>query len=163
MGALLPAFAVVLLLAVLLSSLANRTILSTAALFLVAGFVLGDGALGLVSLTPADEIVAVLAELALFAVLFSDGMRVGWRDLREAWRLPGRALGWGLPLTLLVTAAGAHYLVGLGWAQALLVGAILAPTDPVFAAALVGNDKVPPRLRQLLNVESGVNDGLALP
>jgi hypothetical protein len=54
-------------------------------------------------------------------------------------------------------------VAGLDWPEALLVGAILAPTDPVFAAALVGNDKVPPRLRHLLNVESGVNDGLALP
>ena len=58
---------------------------------------------------------------------------------------------------------GAHYLVGLGWIESLLIGAILAPTDPVFAAALVGNEKVPARLRHLLNVESGVNDGLALP
>lgn len=163
MSTLLTAFACVLLLAVLLSSLAHRTILSTAALFLVAGFVLGDGALGVVSLTASDPLVATLAELALFAVLFSDGMRVGWHDLRSAWRLPGRALGWGLPLTLLITAAGAHYLAGLGWVESLLIGAILAPTDPVFAAALVGNEKVPPRLRQLLNVESGVNDGLALP
>ncbi|WP_344829745.1 cation:proton antiporter, partial [Nonomuraea dietziae] len=129
----------------------------------MAGFLLGDGALGVVSLAPNDEIVATLAELALFAVLFTDGMRVGWKDLRTAWRLPGRALGWGLPLTLVVTALGAHYLVGLGWMESLLIGAILAPTDPVFAAALVGNEKVPPRLRQLLNVESGVNDGLALP
>ncbi|MBO4269439.1 cation:proton antiporter [Microbispora triticiradicis] len=163
MSALLPAFAGVLLLAVLLSSLANRTILSTAALFLVAGFVLGDGVLGVMPIAPDDEIVGMLAELALFAVLFTDGMRVGWTELREAWKLPGRALGWGLPLTLLVTAVGAHYLVGLGWIESLLVGAILSPTDPVFAAALVGNEKVPPRLRRLLNVESGVNDGLALP
>ncbi|MCF6466849.1 sodium:proton antiporter [Nonomuraea sp. MG754425] len=163
MGTLLTAFACVLLLAVLLSSLAHRTILSTAALFLVAGFVLGDGVLGVVSLRPGDDLVAALAELALFTVLFTDGMRVGWTELRRAWRLPGRALGWGLPLTLAITALGAHYLLGLGWTEALLIGAILAPTDPVFAAALVGNDKVPPRLRQLLNVESGVNDGLALP
>ncbi|MFI7228361.1 cation:proton antiporter [Nonomuraea angiospora] len=163
MSASLTAFAGVLLLAVLLSSLAHRTILSTAALFLVAGFVLGDGVLGVVSLKPGDELVATLAELALFTVLFTDGMRVGWPELRSAWRLPGRALGWGLPLTLVITAVGAHYLVGLGWVESLLIGAILAPTDPVFAAALVGNEKVPPRLRQLLNVESGVNDGLALP
>ncbi|MFI0425253.1 cation:proton antiporter [Spongiactinospora sp. 9N601] len=163
MMTLLTAFAGLLLLAVLLSSLAHRTILSTAALFLVAGFVLGDGALGVLSLTPGDELVGGLAELALFAVLFSDGMRVGWKDLRTAWRLPGRALGWGLPLTLVITALLAHYLIGLGWVESLLVGAVLAPTDPVFAAALVGNEKVPPRLRQLLNVESGVNDGLALP
>ncbi|SEN55583.1 cation:proton antiporter [Nonomuraea pusilla] len=160
---LLIAFAGVLLLAVLLSSLAHRTILSTAALFLVAGFLLGDGVLGVVSLKPGDDLVATLAELALFTVLFTDGMRVGWAELRGAWRLPGRALGWGLPLTLVITAVGAHYLIGLGWIESLLIGAILAPTDPVFAAALVGNEKVPPRLRQLLNVESGVNDGLALP
>ncbi|MFE0156282.1 cation:proton antiporter [Nonomuraea sp. NPDC059007] len=160
---LLVAFAAVLLLAVLVSGLAHRTILSTAALFLVAGFVLGDGVLGVIPLRPDDALVGSLAELALFAVLFSDGMRVGWTELRSAWRLPGRALGWGLPLTLIITALLAHYLVGLGWVESLLIGAILAPTDPVFAAALVGNEKVPPRLRQLLNVESGVNDGLALP
>lgn len=160
---LLTAFAGLLLLAVLLSSLAHRTILSTAALFLVAGFILGDGVLGVLPLRPGDELVGTLAELALFAVLFTDGMRVGWGELRSAWRLPGRALGWGLPLTLVITAVGAHYLLGLGWVESLLIGAILAPTDPVFAAALVGNEKVPPRLRQLLNVESGVNDGLALP
>jgi NhaP-type Na+/H+ or K+/H+ antiporter len=159
----LLAFAIVLLLAVLLSSLAHRTVLSTAAVFLVAGFVIGEGVTGWVPVSQDDQLVGVLAELALFAVLFTDGMHVGWRDLKEAWRLPGRALAWGLPLTLVVTAALAHYLVGLGWIESLLIGAILAPTDPVFASALVGNDRVPPRLRQLLNVESGVNDGLALP
>lgn len=160
---LLLVFAVVLLLAVLVSALANRTILSTAVLFLCAGFVAGDGVLGIVRIAPDAPVVSQLAELALFAVLFTDGMRVGWSDLRSAWRLPGRALGWGLPLTLLVTALFARYVAGLGWPESLLIGAILAPTDPVFAAALVGNDKVPGRLRHLLNVESGVNDGLALP
>jgi signal transduction histidine kinase len=160
---LLLCFAVVLLAAVLVSALAHRTILSTAALFLVAGFIIGEGTTGVLHLHADSPIVAQLAELALFAVLFTDGMRVGWADLRSAWRLPGRALGFGLPLTLLVTAVLAHYVAGLGWAEALLIGAILAPTDPVFAAALVGNDKVPARLRHLLNVESGVNDGLALP
>jgi len=160
---LLLCFAVVLLTAVLVSALAHRTILSTAALFLVAGFVLGEDTTGVLHLQADSPIVAQLAELALFTVLFTDGMRVGWADLRSAWRLPGRALGWGLPLTLLITAVLAHYVAGLDWPEALLIGAVLAPTDPVFAAALVGNDKVPARLRHLLNVESGVNDGLALP
>ncbi|WP_149256757.1 sodium:proton antiporter [Actinomadura sp. K4S16] len=160
---LLLAFAAMLLLAVLVSNLAHRTVLSTAALFLVGGFLLGDGVTGVVTLKPGDTLVSELAELALFAVLFTDGMHAGWQDLRSAWRLPGRALGWGLPLTLLVTALFAHYVVGLGWVESLLIAAILTPTDPVFAAALVGNDKVPPRLRHLLNVESGVNDGLVLP
>jgi NhaP-type Na+/H+ or K+/H+ antiporter len=160
---LLLTFAVVLLLAVLVSALAKRTILSTAVLFLAAGILLGTDTTGVLDVRPDSPIVGTLAELALFAVLFTDGMRVGWADLRSAWRLPGRALGWGLPLTLVVTAVAAHFVAGLGWAESLLIGAILAPTDPVFASALVGNDKVPARLRHLLNVESGVNDGLALP
>ncbi len=163
MTALLLAYALVLLAAVLLSGLANRTVLSTAVIFLVAGFVLGDGGTGLVSFPAKGGVVGHLSELALFSVLFTDGMRVGWQDLRRAWRLPGRALALGLPLTLLVTAVLAHWLTGLDWPQALLLGAVLSPTDPVFAAALVGNEKVPARLRHLLNVESGVNDGLALP
>jgi NhaP-type Na+/H+ or K+/H+ antiporter len=160
---LLLIFAIVLLLAVLVSALAKRTILSTAVLFLAAGIVFGADTTGVLDVRSDSPIVATLAELALFAVLFTDGMRVGWADLRSAWRLPGRALGWGLPLTLAVTALAARYVVGLGWPESLLIGAILAPTDPVFASALVGNDKVPARLRHLLNVESGVNDGLALP
>ena len=160
---LLLAFAALLLLAVLISHAAHRTVLSMAVLFLVGGIVLGDGATHVLPLHADDPVVYTLAELALFAVLFTDGMRVGWRELRLAWRLPGRALALGLPLTLLVTALLAKLLTDLSWTESLLIGAILCPTDPVFAAALVGNDKVPHRLRQLLNVESGVNDGLALP
>jgi NhaP-type Na+/H+ or K+/H+ antiporter len=160
---LLLAFAVLLFVAVLISGLAHRTIFSTAVLFLVAGFVLGDGVTGVLALSPADGIVVGLAELALFSVLYTDGMRVGFADLRSAWRLPGRALVLGMPLTFGVTAVLAHVVAGLSWTEAMLVGAVLAPTDPVFASAIVGRPEVPRRLRSLLNVESGLNDGLALP
>jgi len=160
---LLLAFSVVLLIGVLISGLAHRSVLSTAVLFLVAGFFLGDGMLGVVHPRPGDELVTVLAELALFSVLFTDGMRVGLDDLRSAWRLPGRALVFGMPLTFLVTAVLAVAVAGLPWPEALLVAAVLAPTDPVFAAAIVGREEVPGRLRHLLKVESGLNDGLALP
>ncbi|QDG63713.1 sodium:proton antiporter [Pseudarthrobacter sp. NIBRBAC000502771] len=161
--ALLLSFAVLLLIGVLISERANRTVLSTAVLFLVGGFLLGPGALGVIKVTSGDPIVSGLAELALFSVLFTDGMRVGFRDLRVAWRLPGRALLLGLPLTLALTAVFAHYIVGMPWLESFLLGAILAPTDPVFASAIVGREEVPGRIRHLLNVESGVNDGLALP
>ncbi|MGI8938883.1 MAG: cation:proton antiporter [Iamia sp.] len=160
---LLLAFAGLLLLAVLVSSLAHRTVLSTAALFLVGGFLLGEGSLGVLDIRPEDELVATLAELALFSVLFTDGMRVGLGELRSAWRLPGRALVLGLPLTLLATALMAHYVAGLPWLESFLLGAALSPTDPVLAAAIVGREEIPYRLRNLLNVESGLNDGLALP
>ncbi len=159
----LLAFSVVLFVGVLFSGLAHRTVLSTAVLFLLAGVVLGEGAAGVVELAPHDEVVIGLAEMALFSVLYTDGMRVGFSDLRHAWRLPGRALVLGMPLTFAVTAALAHWVAGLPWAQSMLVGAVLAPTDPVFASAIVGRSEVPGRLRSLLNVESGLNDGLALP
>ena len=80
---LLLVFAVVLLIAVLLSAMAHRTVLSTAVLFLAAGFLVGDGVLGLVHVTQASPIAANLAELALFVVLFTDGMRVGRADIGE--------------------------------------------------------------------------------
>ena len=104
-----------------------------------------------------------MADLALFTVLFTDGQRASLPALRETWRLSGRALGLGMPLTMLGIALAAHFVVGLDWITAFLIGAILSPTDPVFASALVGRSDVPLRLRRLLNVESGLNDGLALP
>ncbi len=160
---LLLAFAGLLLLAVLVSSLANRTVLSTAALFLVGGFALGRGSFGVLDVRAGDALVGQLAELALFSVLFTDGMRVGLSELQSAWRLPGRALVYGLPLTLLATAGLAHFVAGLPWLESFLVGSALSPTDPVFAAAIVGREEIPYRLRHLLNVESGLNDGLVLP
>ena len=160
---LVLSFGVVLLLTVALSGLAARSVLSTALVFLVAGALVGPGGLGLIAVDVDGPLVSVLADLALFTVLFVDGGRLPVRELRAGWRLSGRALGLGLPLTLVLVAVAAHYLVGLDWSVALLVGAILAPTDPVFASAIVGRDEVPQRLRRLLNIESGVNDGLALP
>jgi NhaP-type Na+/H+ or K+/H+ antiporter len=157
------AFGVMLLISVSLSGLAARTVLSTALLFLVAGAVLGPGGLGLVKTSAEDSIVAVLADIALFTVLFTDGQRASVPALREGWRLSGRALGLGMPLAMIGIAIPAHYLVNLDWPTAFLLGAILSPTDPVFASALVGRADVPLRLRRLLNVESGLNDGLALP
>lgn len=157
------AFAAVLLVAVLLSGLANRSVLSTAVLFLVGGFVMGDGVLGVVPVHADDPIVSGFAGLALFSVLFSDGMKVTVRDLRSAQHLPGRALLFGLPITLALTAVLAHFVAGVGWTESFLLGAVLSPTDPVFASAIVGRREVPYRLRHLLNVESGLNDGLALP
>jgi NhaP-type Na+/H+ or K+/H+ antiporter len=160
---ILLVFAVVLLLGVLLSELASRSILSTAVIFLVGGFLAGQNVLSLTELAHDDKILEIIAELALFSVLFTDGMRIGVRELASAWRLPGRALLFGMPLTLLITALLAHLLAGLSWLESFLVGAVLAPTDPVFASAIVGREEVPERLRRLLNVESGLNDGLALP
>ncbi|GLW55121.1 cation:proton antiporter [Kitasatospora phosalacinea] len=160
---LVVVFGAALLVAVLLSGLAARTVLSTSLLFLAAGALVGDGFLGLIHVAPNSPVVAATADLALFTVLFTDGMHVAFPALRSAWRHPARALGLGMPLAFAGMALVAHFLVGLDWTTSFLVGAVLAPTDPVFASAIVGRKEVPARLRQLLNVESGLNDGLALP
>lgn len=90
-------------------------------------------------------------------------MHVGIRDLLRAWHLPGRALLVEMPLTFGGIAVCAYLLTDFSWTEAFLIGAVLSPTDPVFAAAIVGREEIPNRLRRLLNVESGLNDGLALP
>jgi NhaP-type Na+/H+ or K+/H+ antiporter len=96
-------------------------------------------------------------------VLFTDGMHTSLPKLRENWKHPARALGVGMPLAFFGVALLTHFLVGLDWTTSFLIGAVLAPTDPVFASAIIGKKEVPARLRSLLNVESGINDGLALP
>ena len=137
--------------------------ISTAVIFLLAGYVIGRGGLGLIEINTDSQLVTGFVQLALFSVLFTDGMEIGLQDLIQVSQLPGRALLLGLPITLAIMAFVAHLFLSITWAEAFLIGAVLSPTDPVFASALVSRPEVPLRLRRLLNVESGVNDGIALP
>lgn len=155
-------FSITLLIAVLISELAERSVLSTAVLFLVAGFLVGRGLFG-VAPHPSREVVQSFAELALFSVLFTDGMRLSLHELKTNWLLPTRALVRGMPLTIAGIGLLGKFLGGLSWIHAFLLGAALSPTDPVFVAAIFRFDAVPDRVKHLLNVESGLNDGLALP
>ena len=139
---LLLAFGVTLVLAVLVSELGHRSVLSTTILFLVAGVVAGP-VLSVLRLEPGEPLVLGVANVALFSVLVTDGMRVSAKNLASAWELPGRALFLGMPLTLGATAAVAYLLAGVSWTQALLVGAMLAPTDPVFAAPWLDGRRSP--------------------
>ncbi|MGN6717953.1 MAG: cation:proton antiporter domain-containing protein, partial [Candidatus Binatia bacterium] len=159
---LVLAFGLLLLVAVLLSDLAARSILSTSVLFLVAGFILGDVVAGLLHFQ-AGHPVELFLELALFVVLYSDGMRIGFRELSAGWKLSARALILGMPLTFLFMSVLIKFFMGLSWEYCLLAAAALSPTDPVLVSAIVGRREIPQELRHLLNVESGFNDGLALP
>jgi len=108
--------------------------------------------------------VTVLTEVTLGWVLFSDASRVGLRELRGDAGVFGRLLGLALPLTVLAGAAGAWLLLGapLPW-YALLIGAALAPTDAALGAVVITHPAVPARIRRILNVESGLNDGIVTP
>lgn len=156
-------FGVLLIVAVLISERARTTLLSTSVMFLVAGLLLGSDWVPGPTIHPSSATLGTVAQLALFTILFVDGAQLGCREIATAWRLPGRALLLGLPLTIGITAIAAHFLVGLDWLVALLLGAVLSPTDPVMVRTILEHEAVPVRLRRLLSVESGLNDGLALP
>ena len=156
-------FSLVLLIALFISGRAQRSFLSTSVVFLIGGFLIGPGVLHLITIPPQKGLEAALVELALVSALFTGGMKLNLQELRETWHLPGRALLYGMPLTFLITTVTAHLLFNLPWLEALLVGGILSPTDPVFASLVIERQVIPLRLRRLLNIESGLNDGLALP
>jgi NhaP-type Na+/H+ or K+/H+ antiporter len=152
-----------LMLGALVSGLARRSMLSLAALFVLAGFALGHGGLGLVDFRARSAFVEDLAFVALIVILFRDGLEVEGEMLQRAWHLPLRKLVLAMPLTTIIVASAARLLVGLSWTESFLLGALLAPTDPVLTSSIVTNPRVPRLVRHSLNLESGLNDGLALP
>lgn len=106
----------------------------------------------------------VLAELTLILVLFGDAARIDLSALRQELGLPVRLLAIGMPLTILFGVLAAKWMFPeLGWLEAAVLGAVLAPTDAALGQAVVSNPAVPTRVRQALNVESGLNDGIVLP
>jgi sodium/hydrogen antiporter len=147
----------------LVAGIVRRSFLSLAALFVLAGFALGQGGLEVLDFDARSGFVHDLAVIALIVILFRDGLEVESEMLQTAWRLPLRKLALGMPITGALIAVAAHWIVGLGWLESCLVGALLSPTDPVLSSSVVTNPRVPRLVRHSLNLESGLNDGLALP
>jgi sodium/hydrogen antiporter len=160
-----PLFVFGLLLAAgaLVAGVARRSLLSLTAAFVVAGFVLGRGGLEVLDLDPTSDFVQGLAVIALILILFRDGLDVDQEMLQTTWHLPFRKLVLAMPLTAGLVAVVTHALTDLGWTESFLVGALLSPTDPVLSSTVVNNPRVPEVIRHSLNLESGLNDGLALP
>jgi len=156
-------FGVLLMLGALLAGLARRSLFSLTATFVVAGFVLGQGGLEVLDLDPRGDFVQGLAVVALILILFRDGLEVEEEMLQTAWHLPLRKLVLAMPLTAGLVALVTHALTDLGWTESFLLGALLAPTDPVLTSSVITNERVPRIIRHSLNLESGLNDGLALP
>ncbi len=163
-----PVFILALLVAVMVYSLfarrIERSVVTLPMVFTAAGWALGAGGAQMVDMETGMEIVHVAAEVTLVLVLFNDASRVRLGRLARNAAIPARMLLIGMPLTLLfgtTIAALASPTVPL--AAALLVAAILTPTDAALGQAFAGNAHVPERVRQAVNVESGLNDGLALP
>jgi sodium/hydrogen antiporter len=147
----------------LLSGLARRSFLSLTALFVLCGFALGEGGLEVLEFDAGSGFVQALATVALIVILFRDGLEVEVEMLQSEWRLPLRKLVLAMPITAAIVSCAAHTLTDLGWSECLLLGALLSPTDPVLSSSVVTNPRVPRLVRHSLNLESGLNDGLALP
>jgi len=159
----LAAFGALLMLGALVAGLAQRSFLSLTAGFILAGLLLGDAGIGALEFDPQSEFVQGLAVVALILILFRDGLEVEEEALRREWHLPLRSLALAMPLTCILVALATHALTDLDWAECFLLGALLSPTDPVLSSVVVTHPRVPRIVRHSLNLESGLNDGLALP
>ena len=157
------ALGALLVLGAVIAGVARRSFLSLTAVFVVAGFVIGDGGLELVHFDAQSGFVSALATVALILILFRDGLEVEAEMLQKAWRLPFRKLVLAMPITCVAVACATKALTDLSWTEAFLLGALLSPTDPVLSSSVVTNPRVPRVIRHSLNLESGLNDGLALP
>jgi sodium/hydrogen antiporter len=141
----------------------ERLNVSGAMFFTTAGLLVGP-VLGLLDLNVHGEQVKLLAEITLTLVLFADASRISLRALRLEFAVPLRLLAIGLPLTIIAGALiGAAVIPGVSLAEALVLGIVLACTDAALGQAVVSDERVPSRIRQGLNVESGLNDGLCVP
>lgn len=159
----LAAGALLLLMALMGATIA-RVPFSAAILYLAFGYALGRGGLGLLDLDVAGHLPLVesIAEIGVVLALFSVGLRLGVPLGDPAWRVALRLAGPGMVITIVAAAVAAWWLLDLGWVSALLLGAIVAPTDPVLASD-VQIRRVSERdaVRFGLTAEGGMNDGLA--
>jgi sodium/hydrogen antiporter len=136
---------------------------SGAMFFTTAGLLVGP-VLGLFDVDVENEVVKRLAEITLTLVLFADAARISLRALRHEYAAPLRLLAIGLPLTILAGAlAGVAVVPGISFSEALVLAVVLACTDAALGQVVVSDERIPSRIRQGLNVESGLNDGLCVP
>ena len=148
----------------LVSGRLQGTVLTPPLIFVLFGLAIGAGGLGVLDVNPEHGTIHLVAEVTLILVLFSDAARMDLGRLRRDHDLPVRMLLVGLPLAIgLGTAVGAWVFPAFSLWEAALLAALLAPTDAALGQSVVTADGVPARIRQAINVESGLNDGIALP
>jgi NhaP-type Na+/H+ or K+/H+ antiporter len=140
------------------------TTLTPAMVFVLVGVLVGPLVIGEVTAAPTGAGVRTLAEATLAVVLFADASRIKPRVLRREYAVPLRLLGVGLPLTIALGAVLAAVIFDqLNATEAIVLAILLAPTDAALGEAVVTEPRLPSRIRQGLNVESGLNDGICVP
>ena len=142
----------------------QSTVVTQAMVFVALGLLVGNRVLHLVEADTANQYVRHLAEATLALVLFTDAVRVNRHRLRREALVPARLLGIGLPLTIVAgTVAALALFAELDLWTAAALATMLAPTDAALGLPVISNRRLPSRIRQGLNVESGLNDGVCVP
>jgi NhaP-type Na+/H+ or K+/H+ antiporter len=140
------------------------SVITPAMVFVAGGILASTDVLGWLDPTIGSESVRWVAEATLTVVLFSDASRIDLAALRRQYVLPLRLLAIGLPLTIVAGALAGVVVFGqLAFIEAVLLAIVLAPTDAALGQAVVTDPRIPSRVRQGLNVESGLNDGICVP
>ena len=148
----------------LISGWLQGTVITAPLVFIIFGFVIGAGGLDVADVDPGNSVIHFIAEFTLILVLFADAARIDIGSVRRDHNLPSRMLIVGLPLTILAGAIVASYLFpAFSLWEAALLAALLAPTDAALGQSVISDRAVPVRVRQAINIESGLNDGIALP
>jgi sodium/hydrogen antiporter len=155
--------AVVLTVSALASGIVERAPLSFPIIFLGFGFLIGERGFGLLTLSPEDHTLEAIAILTLALVLFLDAVRMEVEELRGAGLAPMLSLGPGTLIIISVAALGANLLLNTSLIESLLLGTILASTDPVVLRDVVRNERIPRSIRRALSIEAGTNDIVILP
>jgi NhaP-type Na+/H+ or K+/H+ antiporter len=148
----------------LISGRLEGTVITAPLVFIIFGFIAGSGGLQVIQIDLEHSAIHFIAEFTLILVLFTDAARIDLSLLRRDHNLPVRMLVFGLPLTIILGLMVAVLLFpAFSFWEAALLAALLAPTDAALGQAVVSAKAVPIRIRQAINVESGLNDGIALP
>jgi sodium/hydrogen antiporter len=155
--------AAVLLVSALASGLIERAPLSFPMIFLGLGLMLGEGGSGVIRMGAHSPVLEAVAIASLSLVLFLDAVNIQVDELRSDWRVPMLSLGPGTLLTIAIVAVGTYLLIGTTPLQSLLLGAILASTDPVVLRDVVRDTRIPRSVRRALSLEAGMNDIVVLP
>lgn len=156
--------AILVLVYALISRSLGRRWISMPAAMVILGYLVGTNGMKYFSGEVQSSVVRDIAEAALALMLFHDAVRIDLRALTRGFSVPLRLLGIGLPLMIMVGASAAWFILpGIGIVGAVLVAIMLAPTDAALGEEVVTDKRLPVRIRQGLNVESGLNDGLTVP
>ena len=148
----------------LISGRLQGTVITAPLVFIVFGFSIGKGGFDMADVDAGNSVIHFIAELTLILVLFSDAARIDISAVRQDHNLPSRMLIIGLPLAIVAgTLFASQLFPDFSMWEAALLAALLAPTDAALGQSVISDRAVPVRIRQAINIESGLNDGIVLP